>query len=225
MSLQDIKDVHDVIHFLEEHPEWIPDLRRVLLTNDLLALPEQVTRLAEQVGNVTTEMHSLVEAQRQMTTQLTTLTEVVQRMGVDVGRLKGDGLEVRYFPKSLPSVTRLVRRPHTLSSEELDTLLEDAETRGLISADEGEDVALADLVIRGRGRDSGAEMYLLTEVSWGVGIDDVERAARRAMLLTKTGVTTIPAVAGEWVTSEAQQLAPSKGVWQFVRGRVVSPAV
>jgi hypothetical protein len=225
MSLPDIKDVHDVIHFLEEHSEWIPDLRRVLLTNDLLALPEQVTRLTEQVGKVSTEMHALVEAQRQTTTQLATLTEVVQRMGVDVGRLKGDDLEVRYFLKSLPSVTRLIRRPHTLSPEELDSLLEDAETRGLISADEGEDIALADLVIRGRGRDSGAAMYLLTEVSWGVGIDDVERAARRALLLTKTGVTAIPAVAGEWVTPEAQQLASSKGVWQFVRGRVVSPSL
>lgn len=224
MSLQDIKDVHDVIHFLEEHPEWMPDLRRVLLTNDLLALPDQVTRLAEQVGNVSVEIRALVEAQRQTTAQLTTLTEVVQRMGVDVGHLKGDGLEVRYFLKSLPSVTRLIRRPHTLSPEELDTLLEDAENRGLISADEGEDIALADLVIRGRGRESGTEMYLLTEVSWGVGIDDIERAARHALLLSKTGITTTPAVAGEWVTPEAQHLAPRKGVWQFVRGSIIQPS-
>jgi hypothetical protein len=218
MSLQDIKDVdvHEVIHFLENHPEWIPDLRRVLLTNDLLALPEQVTRLTEQVGNVSTEMHALVEAQRQTTTQLSTLTEVVQRIGVDVGRLQGDDLEVRYLLKSLPSVTRLVRRPHSMSPEELDILLEDAETRGLIAADEGEDIALADLVIRGRGRESGTEMYLLTEVSWGVGVDDVERAARRAMLLSKAGVTAIPAVAGEWVTPEAQQLAPSTVSHKFV---------
>jgi hypothetical protein len=183
----------------------------------------RVTLLGVEMANVTTQVQDLADAQIQTVSQLKILTELVQRIREDVGRLNDDRFEVLYYLKSLPSITRLIRRPHTLSPEELDTLLEDAETRGLISADEGEDIALADFVIRGRGRDSGAEMYLLTEVSWGVGIDDVERAARRALLLTKTGVTAIPAVAGEWVTPEAQQLAPSKGVWQFVRGRVVSP--
>jgi hypothetical protein len=174
---------------------------------------------------VTTQVQALADAQIQTASQLKILTKLVQRIREDVRRLNDDRLEVLYYLKSLPAVTRLVRCPHTMSSEELDTLLEGAETRGLISADEGEDIALADLMIRGRGRDSGTKMYLIAEVSWGVGIDDIERAARRAMLLSKTGVTVIPAVAGEWVTPDAQQFAPSKGVWQFVRGRVVSPAV
>ena len=53
-ALQDWKDLQDVVHFLQAHPEWLPDLQRVLFTKDLLALPEQVTRLTEQVVNVTT---------------------------------------------------------------------------------------------------------------------------------------------------------------------------
>jgi len=36
MSLQDMKDIHDVIHYLEEHPEGVPDLQRVLLSKQLL---------------------------------------------------------------------------------------------------------------------------------------------------------------------------------------------
>jgi hypothetical protein len=208
-SIQDIRDFHDVARLLEEHPEWRADLRRLILSDELLALPQQMTHLTEQVSR--------------LTAQLATLTEVVQRIGVDVGRLKGDGLEVRYVLKSLPSVTRLIRRPHTMSPEELDTLLEEAETRGLLAAEESEEITLADIVVRGRRRGTGAEVYLVAEISWGVGVDDVERAAKRAGLLAKTGVTTIPAVAGEWTTPEAQQLAPRLGVWQFTPSRVVPP--
>lgn len=52
-TILDIKDFHDVIRLLEEHPEWRAELRRVVLTDELLALPQQVTRLTEQVAALT----------------------------------------------------------------------------------------------------------------------------------------------------------------------------
>ncbi|HEV8715463.1 MAG TPA: hypothetical protein VGX03_21865 [Candidatus Binatia bacterium] len=208
-TLQDIKDFHDVVHLLEEHPEWRADLRRLVLTDELLALPQQVTRLTEQVTRLTEQMG--------------TLTEIAQRMSVDVGRLKGDGLEVRYTLRGVPSLTRALRRPVSLSAGELDALLEEAETRGLLSEAESEEIARADLVIRGKQRGTGTDVYLVIEISWGVGIEDVQRAAARAALLAKTELHTIPAVAGEWVTPDAQQLAPGLGVWQFTPSRVVPP--
>jgi hypothetical protein len=224
ISIQDIKDFHDVVRLLEEHPEWRADLRRLVLTDELLALPSQIAQLTEQVTQMTVQMQALAEAQRQAGAQLVTLSEIVQRLSVDVGHLKGDGLEVRYTLKGVPFVTRVVRRPHTLSPEELDAVLEDAETRGLLSTEEGEEIALADLVIRGKQRGTGTDVYLVTEVSWGVGIEDVQRAATRAALLAKTGVMTIPAVAGEWVTPDAQQLALAMRVWQLTPIRAVPPA-
>lgn len=210
-ALQDIKDFHDVIRLLEDHPEWRADLRRLVLTDELLALPQQMTRLTEQVSR--------------LTEQMATLTEIAQRQTIDLAHLKGDGLEARYARRGLPSLTRVVRRPHVLSPEELDRLLEEAEAQSMLSAEESEEIALADLVIRGRRRGAAAgEVYVVSEVSWGVGTEDVQRAARRAQLLAKTGVTTLAAVAGEWVTPDAQQLAPGLGVWQFTPSRIVPPA-
>jgi len=66
-------------------------------------------------------------------------------------------------------------------------------------------------------------VYLVVEVSWEVGLADVERAAQRASLLAKVGTPTIPVVAGEWVTTEADQLARAKQVWKITDGRAVPP--
>jgi len=187
-SIQDIRDFHDVVRLLEEHPEWRAELRRLILSDELLALPQQLARLSEQVSR--------------LTEQMATLTEITQRQTADLARLKGDGLEVRYTLRGVPSLTRVVRRPRPLSLEELDALLEEAETQGLLSAAESEEITLADLVVRGTQRGTGAEVYVVAEIFWGVGSEDVRRAAERAALLAKTGRPTLAAVAGEWVNPE-----------------------
>ena len=139
----DTPDFHEVVRLLETHPEWRAELRRIVLTDELLALPQLIANLTEQVGR--------------LTEQMATLTEIVQRVSVDVGRLKGDGLEVKYALRGIPSITNLVRRPHTLSPEELDALLEEAEKRGVITAGESAEIHRTDLVVRGKRRDTGSD--------------------------------------------------------------------
>jgi hypothetical protein len=88
------------------------------------------------------------------------------------------------------------------------TLLEDAREHRVFSDAEIQELYDADLVVRGRRAVvDGTEVYLVVEVSWGVGPYDVERAARRAALLARTGVAVIPVVAGERLTAEAGHLA------------------
>ncbi len=41
-----VTDLHDLIRLLEEHPDWRTDLRRVLLSEELLDLPRAVQELA-----------------------------------------------------------------------------------------------------------------------------------------------------------------------------------
>ena len=77
---------------------------------------------------------------------------------------------------------------------------------------------------RAKRRGEGQEVYVVTEVSWGIGVDDVQRAARRSQLLSKVGTPTLAAVAGEWVTPDAQSLAPSMQVWQFTPQKVIAPS-
>jgi hypothetical protein len=215
-SLQDIKDFHDVVRLLEQHPEWRADLRRLILTEELLALPEQIAQLTRQV-----EM--LTEAQARTEVRLEALTEVVQRTRDDVGTLKGKGLETHYRLHGSPFFGVLLRRAHVLSMEELGDMLDSAIEQETLSEAEALEVRRADLVVRGTRREDRMLVYLVVEVSWSVDTEDVERAARRAARLAKTGVLALPVAAGETVRPAAAELAQSLQVWQMTDAEVIPP--
>jgi hypothetical protein len=69
----------------------------------------------------------------------------------------------------------------------------------------------------------GTQVYLVVEVSWGVGPYDVECAARRAALLGRIGVAVMPVVTGARLTAEAGRLAQQHQVWQITAGHVILP--
>jgi hypothetical protein len=236
-----VEDFNDLVRILQEKPEWRAALRRQVLTDELLSLPEQVTRLRadterrfqELTAQVTAlveaqrriegQIAELIEAQRRTDGQITELTQVVRTLVDDVGELKGDALENRYRNRGPAYFGRIIRRAHVLSPDELTALIENAVESGTLSDGQAEDIYEADVVVRGRRREDGAEVYLVVEVSWGVGTNDVTRAARRAALLAHTGAATIPVVAGKWVTDEAEWLAHEQQVWQLTDGRAVPP--
>ena len=217
-SIYDLKDFQDVIRVLEEHPEWQADLRRVLLTKDILTLPEQIAQLTEAVRELTAaqvrteqRLNTLAEAQARTEQQLTTLTEQVtvltrttQSLVDDMGRVKGVGLETRLRLSGSPFFGVLLRKPAVLSRSEVTDLLDEAESRNQLTPTEILEVQLADLVVRGILRDKNMPVYLVVEVSWTVDTDDVRRAAARANLLAKTGTASLPVVAGEKVGGERQ---------------------
>jgi hypothetical protein len=202
-------EFHDLVRLVESHPEWRAELRRLVLTDELLALPEQVGVLTEQMT--------------MLTVQVTALARSVQTLTDDVGDLKGRNLEADYRTKGPAYFGRLIRRPHVLTSDELVTLLEDAREHGVLSDVEVQELYDADLVVRGRHAVDGTQMYLVVEVSWGVGPYDVERAARRAALLGRIGVAVLPVVADERLTAEAGRLAQQHRVWQVTAGHVIPP--
>ena len=159
-----------------------------------------------------------------MTIQLTELTQVVHTLIDDVGELKGQGLEGAYRAKGHAYFSRVIRWPHVLTSDELVTIIENARDRGTLSETEARELYEADVVVRGKRPEDGTDVYLVVEVSWGVGLYDVERAAQRAMLLSHTGLTTIPAVAGKTILLEAAALAHQSQVWQVTDGHAIPPA-
>jgi hypothetical protein len=243
-----VDDFRDLVRLLEEKPEWRTELRRQILTDELLSLPAQVaelrvyterrfrelaeaqartearlTELAAAQARTEAKMAELVEAQTRITTQLVELTLVVQTLTNDMGEVKGVTTEIDYRTKARAYFGRLLRRPHVLSQDELSSLLDEAVETGVISEDHADDIALADIVLRGKHRQDGTDTYLLVEVSWGVGLHDVERAARRAALLAQLGTPVIPAVAGRRLTAEAADLARTKQVWQIMDGYALAP--
>jgi hypothetical protein len=253
-----VEEFRDLLRLLEERPEWRAELRRAVLAEELLALPELVRTLAEaqrrseeRLGRVEEHLTALAEAQRRSEERLsrveeylTALAEAQQRtevqmaalveaqrrtearldiMTIDLADLKGDSLERRYREHGPAYFGRLVRRSRVLGAEEVMDLLEPVVEQGELSALEADEVALADLVIRGRRREDDTEVYLVVEVSWGVGPYDVERAAHRADLLRRAGLLALPVVAGKAVLPEAASRARELRVWQLTDGQVVTP--
>ena len=211
-----VQDFHDLITLVTQHPEWRAELRRLVLTEELLALPQIVHDLAEAQQRTEQQIAQLVEAQRRTERQIVRLQD-------DVGELKGIVLEQRYRTHAFAYFSRLVRRMHTVTDDELVALLEEAVARGVLSEDGMDEIGRADVVVRGQRRDGSGEVYLVVEVSWGVGPGDVERAVRRAALLSQTGLQTMPVVAGERITDEAAELARAMRAWQVLDGRVTAP--
>jgi hypothetical protein len=173
----------------------------------LAAYLEQLTARVEDVAR------SLARAEDQ-----------ISLLARETGRLKGWALEIRYRDKAHAYFQRILRRISSVPSEELVTLADEAEEKGVLSPEDHVDLLHADVVIRGQLRDSRVETYLVAEVSSMVDPEDVERAARRAKLMARlVPAPVIAAVAGEWVTQRADEKAMRLGVWRILNGRVFPP--
>ena len=222
-----VEEFQDLVRLLEQRPEWRAELRRLVLTDELLALPEQLASFRAQTEQ---RFEELVEAQRrteerlaELAAEMAELTRKVATLVDQSADLRGKDLEAQYRVKAHAYFGRLLRRIHVLSPDELAGLVDSAVEAGILSDDQAHEIFLADAVVRGRRREDGAEVHLVVEVSWGVGPDDVERAVKRAELLAKTGLSTLPVVARKTVTAEVARLARTWKVWQVTDGQVGPP--
>jgi hypothetical protein len=202
-----------------------------VLTEELLSLPQIVHDLAEAQRRTEQRVAELAEAQRRTEQRVAELAEAqrrteqrIGRLQDDVGDLKGIVLEERYYRRASSYFSRLVRRSQAICSNELTALLAEAVARGALSEEGADEIGWADVVVRGQRREDGIDLYLVVEVSWGVGTSDVERAVRRAALLAQTGIQTLPVVAGDHIIDEAAELCRAMRVWQVLDGRVIAPS-
>jgi hypothetical protein len=232
-----VRDFHDLVEILQQQPDWRAELRRLVLSEELLTLPQLVRELAEsqrQVGQRLDRLGQIVAdlaaAQRQTEQRVAELHEAQirteQRLGrieVDHGSFKGFLLEERHRQRPFIYLQSLIRRARVIEGSQLDELLDDAMSRGALSQKQADDIVRADVVVRGRLKTDGSEVYLVVEVSWGVGASDVDRAARRAKLLALAGIATMPVVSGNGITPEAVDRCRELQVWQLIAGGLVEP--
>lgn len=186
-------------------------------------LTEQVAALATAQGQTEARIAELAAARARTEAQLASLTKTVPRLSDEVGTLKGDVLELCYRVRGIPSIGRILRRLHVLSADEVYELLDNAVDHGLLSSEERDQLAEADLIVSGRDHKTGTEVSVVMEVSWGVGLGDVRRAAYRAAVLAKIGTPPVPAVAGRDISHQAREQAVRQGVWQRIDATVVPP--
>lgn len=226
-----IDDFQDLLRLLEEHPEWRAELRRQVLTEELLELPALVRQLAEHLAALTSRVDALAEAQARTELQLGALTDRVDALVAQValladrvGEHAGELLEVRYARRGPAYFSRLARRLRLLETGPLADLLDDAVRDGQLAEAEREDILQADLVFQGRRREDDEEVYLLVEVSVGIGLHDVERASERAQMLAKLGRPVVAVVAGGRIDPETEAMARAHGVWWVLDGRAIPPS-
>ncbi len=74
----------DLLRMLEEHPEWLERVREVVLTHDLLSLPEVVRKLVGAQYQTTLQIQELREAQYQTSLQIQELREAQYQTGLQI---------------------------------------------------------------------------------------------------------------------------------------------
>ena len=197
----------------------------------LEALTERVDGLAaaqrttqEQLSSLVRRVGELSRTVTRLTDQVSSLTEQVSTLAGHVDWLRGDAIERRYRERGPAYFGPIAKGLAPLSWPELNEMLDAAVAEGTLSDDEAEQVRQADAVQRGRDREDQTELYLVVEASYGVGMDDVDRARERAELLARTGVPVVPVVAGSWFVPEADRAASAYGVWRVKNGQATAPA-
>ena len=164
-----------------------------------------------RVEELATAQRRTEEGLEQLTARVSVLAGAMQRMADDLGRLKGWSLEERARRKAHALFRRLIRRPRLVAEEQFAQLVDDAQDQGTLSPEEADRLIEADVVVRGQEPDDRSEVYLIAEVSWGIGVKDVQRARERAALARRIGLPAQPVVVGTWVTPEAERLIQHDG--------------
>jgi hypothetical protein len=241
----ELRDFHDLVQLLREHPDWREELRTLLLTQELLTLPILVRELAEgqmrltetvaqltvrldqltaRVDQLTEPVDQLTERVDQLTVRLDQLTETVarlaeaqERLGVQMGEVRGWALEQRYRTHAPAYFGRLLRQ---IQSVDLGGLAE--ALREQLGERELEEVLLTDLILTGRlptpARPS--QVWVVLEVSATVDRGDVERAQRRATVLRQARYAAVAVAGGTDATAGARQAASEAGVALLLDGRI-----
>ena len=225
-----VEDYRDLVQLLSERPEWRSELRQLLLSDELLALPEIVRGLAEaqqraeerlanveeQLSEIKTAMQHLTEQVAELTREVRELTENQQRIDNTVSRLKGESLEWSYRNKIYGYFGYLMRRLKVVDLSTIDEALETTLTSG-----EFRDVFRLDLLATGQLRESPGvpEVWLAIEISSVVDSNDVDRAWRRAGLIRRVGPFVLPVAAGERATAGAETAARNQNVVLMTDGQ------
>ena len=218
-----VEDYRDLVQLLSERPDWRSELRQLLLSDELLTLPEVVRGLAEaqqraevRLANVEDRLSKIETAIQHLTEQVRALTESQRQTENTVSRLKGESLEWSYQNKIYGYFGYLMHRLKVVDLATIDEALEATLTSG-----EFRDVFRLDLLATGQLRTSPdrPEVWLAIEISSVVDSNDVDRAWRRAELIRRVTPLVLPVAAGDRVTSGAETAAHDQNVVLMTDGQ------
>jgi vacuolar-type H+-ATPase subunit I/STV1 len=176
---------------------------------------ERLDQLAQAQTRTEERLDQLTQAQARTEEKLGDLIEVVSNMRDTQGALRGEVLELTYRRRVGTYFGPLLRRVRVVSPIEIEDDLE-----AHLSGDEFRDLLRVDLVVSGYPRHLAdvPRVWIAVEISGVVDRHDVERAQRRASLLSKAAYPALPAVAGENITEGARTMAEEERVLLVLNG-------
>jgi len=172
----------------------------------------QIAALIEQGREHDRRLAELAEQGREFDRRLREITEHFQRQFELVheqlqwlrdrfGTMYGQMMEIRYRQNPYGYFSEIVRRAKWVTGGELDDLLSEALSKGLINEDEQKELMRANLIVRGVRE--GQIAWLVVEVSGTVDTEDVDRASRRGQLFARcVSEPVLAVVAGEFCPEE-----------------------
>jgi hypothetical protein len=168
-----------------------------------LRTDEKTTELREAQLRTDGTIARLLAGQDKLIQEMIKFERVQQALITDVRKLQGGELEHRYIQYAPGYFGAILRRVRVLWPGALDPEMEDRLDEHL-TPEERSDVLRLDAIIRGQLRNMAdrSDVYLALEASKTIEPNDVVRARQRAALLRKTGLRTLPVVAGESITQE-----------------------
>ena len=213
-----INDIGDLIRILREQPEWAETLRGVLLSRELLELPEEFANFVKLTNANFETIYGRLDT---IDGRLDTMDG---RFDAIDGRLD-NGFGMNYEMKVERNIrsyagqqlglrnTRVLRGSLTGQDSELEGLTDQAVENGVITWEQNDDLWLSDLIFTGRNRTDGSVHYFTAEVSITAGDHDVVRAAERARTLSLiVGQPVAPAVVSANVDEPRSRLAEENNV-------------
>ncbi len=186
----------EIIEEMRINPALASELRAVLLSEELLSLPERMLAMERTLAE-------LVEISKRHENTLAELVEISKRHDGRLGNISGNIYEERCRRYAVPVLSRVsggLRSIHLLDRAELADRLDDLIDAGKMDFDTREDILLANIVATAKRRSDGEELWIVAEASVTLGASDVRRAKRRAAALgTAMGINCLAAVISDIV--------------------------
>ena len=237
-----INTFQDIIDAMERNPRLREEMRRQILGEEILQLPAQfrvfleaAAEIRDRSQRVESRLETLETGQAELRAGQEELRAGQEELRADVTQLKADvrridgrldrGFGAGYESKvtaNLASIlgqraglrrARILKGPGFRTDPNLEDLLEAAESSGVLTAAETDDLLLLDIIAAAVSRQTSERVYAAVEASITAGDDDINRAAERAATLRKLSNTPVTAVlVAETVSETQRQLAASRGV-------------
>lgn len=236
-----VNDFADLRRLLRERPEWRAELRELILTDELVALPRvfaetriayearferiehALEELTQRVDALTQRVDELAQAQARTESSLQKLIERVDKLADKQGQMLGKLLERDYADHAQAYFTDYLKRVRVVfPAQAFDDLTEEVMYERLSPAQRRQ-VARLDVILRAKliaapGPDS-PDIWVAIEVSSVIDRNDVERVQERAAILRQIGLRVIPVVAGQDITRGASELLEHAPVFLLLDGK------